>query len=435
MSADDIARIEGIVARQNQWRLTETINLIASENVLSARARALLSSDFNHRYAEGHPGARYYEGTEHIDAIEREVRERLGRLFGYQRVEVRTISGTNANDVVFASLVKENDPVVVNSLPVGGHISHQLIGGLGKYTRNILHFPRLPNGYQIDVAASKDFLREKKPRLVVFGKSLILFPEPVKELAPVAHDLGSAVIYDGAHVLGLIAGKCFQDPVAEGADILMGSTHKTFPGPQRGVLMGNLPEDRWKSIDRMAFPGCLSNHHLMTLPPLLATTIEMEDFGRAYAAQVVANAKHFGRSLQKAGFEVECADLGFTESHQVAVNVRKYGGGGKVSETLTANDIIVNRNLLPHDPPKQVTNPSGLRLGVQEMTRWGMKEPEMEEIARLMKSCVIDAVPVKDEVRRFRGRFVEVQYSHDRPASNTSAAIKADPLDMDMAGY
>jgi len=435
MPSDDIARVEAIVRRQDSWRLGATINLIASENVLSARARALLSSDFNHRYAEGHPGARYYEGTEHIDLIEAEVRERLGRLFGYSRVEVRTISGTNANDVVFASRVKPNDPVVVNSLPVGGHISHQLIGGLGKYTRNILHFPRLANGYQIDVAASKDFLREKKPSLVVFGKSLILFPEPVKELAPVAHDLGAAVIYDGAHVLGLIAGKRFQDPVAEGADILMGSTHKTFPGPQRGVLMGNLPEDRWKRIDRMAFPGCLSNHHLMTLPPLLATTIEMEDFGAAYASQIVKNARHFAVALQKAGFSVECADLGFTESHQVAVDVRAYGGGGKASEVLTANDIIVNRNLLPHDPPKQVNNPSGLRLGVQEMTRWGMKEPEMEEIARLMKACVIDGRSVKNEVRRFRGRFTEVQYSHDRPVQNTSAAMKADPLDMDMAGY
>jgi glycine hydroxymethyltransferase len=335
MSSDDIARVESIVRRQNSWRLDETVNLIASENVLSLRARALLASDFNHRYAEGHPGARYYEGTEQIDLIEAEVRERMGRLFRCPQVEVRTISGTNANDVIFATFVKDGEPVVVNSLPVGGHISHQLIGGLGKYTRNILHFPRLPNGYQIDVAASKDFLREKKPSLVVFGKSLILFPEPVKELAPVAKELGAAVVFDGAHVLGLIAGGKFQDPLREGADILMGSTHKTFPGPQRGVLMGSVPEDRWKRIDRMAFPGNLSNHHLMTLPPLLVTAIEMEEFGAAYAAQIVANAKHFAGALQKAGFDVACPDLGFTESHQVAVNVRAYGGGGKASEVLT----------------------------------------------------------------------------------------------------
>ena len=435
MPSDDIARVESIVRRQNDWRLGETINLIASENVLSNRARALLSSDFNHRYAEGHPGARYYEGTRQIDLIEAEVRERLGRLFTCGQVEVRTISGTNANDVIFATLVQPGRPVVVNSLPVGGHISHQAIGGMGKYTRDILQFPRLPNGYQIDVAASKDLLREKKPGLVVLGKSLILFPEPLKELAPVAREVGAAVIYDGAHVLGLIAGKRFQDPLREGADVLMGSTHKTFPGPQRGVLMGNLPDDRWKKVDRMAFPGCLSNHHLMTLPPLLVATIEMEEFGEAYASQVIANARHFAGALQKAGFQVECADQGFTESHQVAVNVRAYGGGGKAAEVLTANDIIVNRNLLPHDPPKQVNNPSGLRLGVQESTRWGMKPPEMEEIARLMKECVIGGRTVKQEVQRFRARFTSVQYCHDQPAASKPAAVGADPLDMDMAGY
>jgi glycine hydroxymethyltransferase len=435
MSSADIDRVESIVRRQNDWRLGETINLIASENVLSNRARAVLSSDFNHRYAEGHPGARYYEGTEQIDLIEAEARERMARLFRCTRAEVRTISGTNANDVVFAATVKRDAPVVVNSLPVGGHISHQAIGGMGKYTREILQFPRLPNGYQIDVAASKDLLREKKPSVVVFGKSLILFPEPMKELAPVARELGATVIYDGAHVLGLIAGKRFQDPLREGADILMGSTHKTFPGPQRGVLMANLDDDRWKKIDRMAFPGCLSNHHLMTLPPLLVTAIEMEEFGAAYASQIVANAKHFAGALKKSGFDVECADLGFTESHQVAVNVRAYGGGGKAAEVLTKNSIIVNRNLLPHDPPKQVNNPSGLRLGVQEMTRWGMKEPEMEEIARLMKESVIDGKLVKDEVTRFRARFTRVHFSHDRPAASASAAAKADPLDMDLAGY
>jgi len=435
MSSEDIGRVESITRRQDSWRLGQTINLIASENVLSARARALLSSDFNHRYAEGHPGARYYEGTRHIDTIEGEVRERLGRIFKCARAEVRTISGTNANDTVFATQVPKDAPVVVNSLPGGSHISHQKFGGMGKYTQNIHHFPRRPDGYGIDVPKAKDLLHEVKPKVVIFGKSLFLFPEPLKELIPVAREAGATILYDGAHVLGLIAGGRFQDPLGDGADLVMGSTHKTFPGPQRGVILSNWPEDRWKPVDKMAFPGCLSNHHLMTLPPLLVTAIEMEEFGKAYAAQVIANARHFGRALQGQGFDVECADLGFTESHQIAVNVRKYGGGGKASEVLTANDIIVNRNLLPQDPPKQVNNPSGLRLGAQEMTRWVMKEPEMEEIARLMKGCIIDGASVKEEVNRFRARFSEVHFSHDNPGDSKSSAPKSDPLDMDMAGY
>ncbi|MBI4566562.1 MAG: serine hydroxymethyltransferase [Planctomycetes bacterium] len=413
MSAESVARVEALVRRQDEWRLSQTLNLIASENVLSRRARALMSSDFNHRYAEGHPGARYYQGTRYIDEVEAEVRDRVGNLFGCARAEVRTISGTNANDVLFCTVLREGEPAVVNPLPVGGHISHQAMGGLGKYTRQIHTFPRRPDGYRIDVDKSKDLLKEIKPKLVVFGKSLFLFPEPVRELAPVAHEVGATVAYDGAHVLGLIAGRQFQDPLAEGADIMTGSTHKTFPGPQRGLLLSNMTEEEWKPFDKKAFPGSLSNHHLMTLPPLLVTLLEFETFGREYAAQVVRNAPALGQALQKQGFDVECADLGYTASHQIAVNVTKFGGGGKASEVLAQNDIIVNRNQLPFDPPKKVNNPSGLRLGVQEMTRFGMKEPEMEETARLMRACLIENKSVSQEVNRFRSRFVDVRYCFD----------------------
>ncbi len=413
MSEELIRDVERIVQENDERRLRRAVNLIASENVLSRRARALLPSDFGHRYAEGHPGARYYQGTGSIDIIEAKVKDLLRQLFGYRSVEVRTISGTNANEVVFSALVRYGETAVVNCLTGGGHISHQLIGGLGKYTRNILTWPRTEDGYRIDVGKAKDLLAKEKPRAVVFGKSLILFREPVKELVPLCRELGITVAYDAAHVLGLIAGKRFQDPIAEGADILVGSTHKTFFGPQRGVILSNWEDDRWVRIDKSAFPGALSNHHLNTLPPLLVAVQETISFGREYAGQVIANAKALAAALHGMGFNVACPDLGYTESHQVIVDVRNYGGGGKAAPLLDQNDIICNRNLLPWDPPKAVNNPSGLRLGVQEMTRVGMKEPEMEEIARLMKGCVIDGRAMKDEVNRFRGRFVDVHYSFD----------------------
>jgi glycine hydroxymethyltransferase len=162
----------------------------------------------------------------------------------------------------------------------------------------------------------------------------------------------------------------------------------------------------------------------------------MKAFGAQYARQVTANAKHLAQTLHKLGLGAECADLGFTESHQVAVDVKNLGGGGRVGDLLKDNDIIVNRNLLPHDPPKQVVNPSGIRLGVQEMTRFGMNEPEMEEIARLIKAAVADGTNVKDEVNRFRGRFQSVKYSFDdahRPPASGVGAPAA--IDVDMAGY
>ncbi len=433
---DPIADIEEIVRKQDAWRLNRTINLIASENVLSRRARALLSSDFNHRYAEGHPGARYYQGTENIDVIETRVREAMCSLFGCTRAEVRTISGTNANDVVWSALVGHGDKVIAHGLPVGGHISHQLLGGLGKFTRNIVHWPRAADGFRVDVAKAKDLLLQEKPKVVLFGRSLILFKEPVAELAPVARELGATVIYDGAHVLGLIAGKAFQDPLAEGAQVLMGSTHKTFPGPQRGVLLSNFDDENWKRIDRVAFPGSLSNHHLHTLPPLLVTACEMRKFASDYARQIVTNAKRLARSLHQQGLDVAAADLGYTETHQVAVDVSRHGGGAPVSELLKNNDIICNRNQLPHDPPKRVSNPSGIRLGVQEMTRFGMREPEMDVIARLVKECVVEGKSVKAEVNRFRGGFVDVHYSFDKPASEAKTVrVAPEGIDVDLAGY
>jgi glycine hydroxymethyltransferase len=314
------------------------------------------------------------------------------------------------------------------------------MGGMGKYTRNILRWPRdKKNGYAIDVAASKDMLAKERPKLVVLGKSLIMLPEPAKEIAAVCRELGVLCVFDGAHVLGLIAGRQFQDPLAEGCDILLGSTHKTFFGPQRGVVLSNLEDEKWKRIDKLAFPGSLSNHHLFTLPSLMVATAEMTEFGPAYAKQVCANAKAFARALAAAGFDVQLPDFGYTQSHQVAVDVKKQGGGRDCAEKLEANDIICNYNLLPHDDPKAVMKPSGLRLGVQEMTHWGMKEPEMEQIARYFKECLIDGKAVKAEINRFRAAFVDVHYSYD-PRSGEDAPTRRvsrgpGAVEPDLAGY
>ncbi len=427
MSEELIRDVERVVRANDQWRLRRTINLIASENVLSARARALLPSDFGHRYAEGHPKKRYYQGTGHIDVIESRTREAVCQLFGHRQAEVRTISGTHANDVVFSTYVRPGDTVVVNPLEVGGHISHHRMGEMGKFAGKILQWPRAANGYQLDVAGARNLLAREKPRLALLGKSLFLFPEPAREIAEVCRELGTVLVYDAAHVLGLIAGKRFQDPLAEGCHILLGSTHKTYFGPQRGVILSDMGDDEWKRIDRKAFPGSLSNHHLFTLPPLLVATYEMMAFGKAYADQIVANAKALARSLARQGFDVQCPELDYTESHQVAVDVRRQGGGDRCAPRLEENDIICNYNLLPIDDPKNPTKPAGLRLGVQEMTRVGMKGPDMEEIARLFKACLVDGKQVKEEVNRLRAGFLGVRYSFDGPEDPPEAPTRRVP--------
>jgi glycine hydroxymethyltransferase len=409
----NVTWIEEIVTQQNEWR-HNTINLIASENVMSERARRVMGSDFAHRYAEGHPGERYYQGTDKIDEIESWVKQQLRTLFNCQHIEVRPISGTVANDAVFSRYITPGDVVMVNSTPGGGHISHHKSGSVGKYTKNIVDFPLAPDGYHIDVEQTQHLIKKLHPKVLILGKSLFLFPEPITDLVEICRDNEATLIYDAAHVLGLIAGKQFQDPLTEGAAIVTASTHKTFFGSQRGLIMSNVDTKEWWKIDKGAFPGSSSNHHLDTLVSLAITICEMLVFAEEYAQQTIANAKALARSLCERGFEVQAKAFDFTETHQIAVDVSELGGGNEVARILKENDIILNMNLLPFEPLEKVTNPSGIRLGVQEMTRFSMKEKEMENIAELFKKCLKDGVSVKNEVRALRKAFQKVHYSFDR---------------------
>jgi glycine hydroxymethyltransferase len=409
------AHIEALVKEQNEWR-GSCVNLIASENVTSRRVRGLMGSDFAHRYAEGHPGERYYQGTEIIDEIESLLKQHMKGLFRCKHADVRPISGTIANDAVFSRYIRPGDVVMVNSTPGGGHISHHKAGSVGKYTKNIVNFPLTEDGWHIDVDHTLDLMKALEPKVLIMGKSLFLFPEPITEIAPYCKKRGIHLIYDAAHVLGLVAGHQFQDPLGDGAPLVTGSTHKTFFGSQRGVILANLDDDEWRKIDKGAFPGSSSNHHLETLMALTFATYEMLEFGVEYARQVVANAKCLARRLFDLGFKVQAEKFGFTESHQVAVDTGDFGGGDAAARDLKDNRIIVNMNLLPFEPLDRVTSPGGLRLGVQEMTRVGMKEPEMERIAELFKRCLMDKQFVGDEVKEFRSAFQDVGYSFDSRA-------------------
>jgi glycine hydroxymethyltransferase len=426
----DIADVLQIVDAQNQWRSRQTINLIASENVQSPAVRAIQNSDFMARYAEGHPNRgdevrRYYQGTRYIDQIETMAREELLALTRCRQADVRPISGNAANTAIALGYLRGGDAVIVNSTPAGGHISHNTIGVFGRriQTRGLslsldapkhipLHyFPLAEDLYHLDVQKSLDLIDQVAPRLLVLGKSLFLFPEPVQELAAVCRERGIPILYDAAHVFGLIVGGQFQDPWRDGATWVTASTHKTFPGPQRGVIVADLDEENerkyWPSADRGVFPGSSSNHHLHTLPALLVAIREMRQHATAYAVQVVRNAQALGRALDDEGIRVEARDFGYTASHQIAVNVAAYGGGVAIAQRLEANDMIVNYNLLPRDTEPR--NPSGLRIGVQEMTRYGMHEDAMQRLAGLLADA-IKGKTVTDAVQALRASYSTLQY-------------------------
>ncbi|MBF0288053.1 MAG: serine hydroxymethyltransferase [SAR324 cluster bacterium] len=427
----EISDVLKIVEKQNVWRGQEAINLIASENTQSPAVRSIECNDFMGRYAEGHPNTsdsinRYYEGTDYIDEVEMMATKEIIELANCTHADVRPISGNAANTAIALALLRGGDTVIANSIDAGGHISHNPIGvfgrriqvrgqvlALNKENSISLHFwPTTEDGYHIDAPKSVDLIEKSSPTMVVLGKSLFLFPEPVKEIAEVCRALNIPVLYDGAHVLGLILGGQFQSPFAEGAHFISGSTHKTFPGPQRGVILGQLQEENelkwWTSIDRGIMPGSSSNHHLHTIPGLLVTVREMKQFGKEYAAQTVKNAKALGQGLEDSGVRVEAKDFGFTESHQIAINVSFYGAAKDLAKDLASNNIILNYNMLPGD--QDARNPSGFRIGVQEMTRFGMKEPEMGELASLIADA-LQGKPVKEAVTELRRRFTEIQYA------------------------
>ncbi len=426
----DIADIINLVEAQEVWRGQHTINLIASENTQSPAVRTIQNSDLMARYAEGHPNRgdqvnRYYQGTTYIDQIETMTRQEFLALARCRQADVRPISGNAANTALALAYLRAGDAVIVNSTAAGGHISHNTVGVFGRRVQirgqslNLnaakpipLHFfPLTEDLYHIDVPKSLELIDQVSPRLIVLGKSLILFPEPVKELADVCKERNIPILYDGAHVLGLILGGQFQDPLREGATWMTASTHKTFPGPQRGVILADLDEEGerkyWPAADRGVFPGSSSNHHLHTLPALLVAIREMQQHATAYAAQIVRNAQALGQALTDAGIPVEARDFGFTTSHQIAVNVSAHGSGVAIAQRLEANDIIVNYNMLPLDTDPR--NPSGLRIGVQEMTRYGMREADMQRLAGLMADA-IKGQPVQDAVRAERAEFCTLHY-------------------------
>ena len=406
----DLLAMARLCREQDRWR-GETINLIASENVLSPAARALLDSDFHHRYAEGHPGARYYEGTRVIDEVETRTRELISSVFNADSVDVRLPSGTMANEAVFSALLKEGGTALVHGVAGGGHISHARFGALGKHADKILELPRMDDGFRLDPAAASTMIRAERPRLVVLGRSLFLFPEPVADIRAACDDAGALILFDASHVLGLVAGGEFQDPLSEGADLITASTHKTYFGPQRGIIVSRrTDEEFWKPIDRAVFPGVTSNHHLFSLPSLYAASLEVKEFGASYAKDVIRNAKALATALDALGFEVAAKSIGYTNSHQVAFSAAAHGGGRDASRRLCDNGVITNMNLLPGEPRKNARNPSGIRLGVQEMTRFGMDEAAMERIAGLIHACLVDGKAIGEQCRDLRGEFPEIRY-------------------------
>ncbi|MCK4303391.1 MAG: hypothetical protein KAY24_04070 [Candidatus Eisenbacteria sp.] len=440
MSLTDQARqLVDRVVENNSWRQRECFNLIPSENTPSLLVKAMEISDPSGRYAE-HRTMKgkeiyFYQGIDFIRDIEEAAREAMCTYFGCPRAEMRAISGQMANEVVFKAVTafknrkrSEGEPwrriksVMNNDLTKGGHLSSQPMGALFNYVEfredgkeNVTNFPiQKENLYKIDTDALGDILHKAKPELIIFGKSMFIYREPVAFVHDIVKDWDPrpVIIYDMAHVLGLYG--AFQEPFSEGADIVTGSTHKTFFGPQRGIIASNIEKKTplsklWIDIKSRVFPGSTSNHHLGTLLALLMATHEMNAFKDEYQAEVIRNAKAWAKALKQAGLDVQGdpAD-GYTETHQVLLRVSEQGPGHEIARRLEENNIVCNYQALPDDESFLVS--SGLRTGVSEMTRFGMRAADFEPLAGFFAECVLHNKNVREEVAAYRRKFSTMQY-------------------------
>lgn len=426
--ADIVFRLIEATLNHEQYRSKECINMIASEGIKSPAVKQMqnLASDLEGRYAEGennlqgHVKKRYYQGQKYMSQIEDLAADLMKDLFKCNWTDVRLVSGTHANLATFKGLSNAtcNGKMVVTPLSCGAHISHDYTGLSGSILGldNINHVYNIDE-LNIDPDKSAYVIRAAKPGIVTFGGSLFLFPHPIKELKEVCSEVGAYVAYDASHVLGLIAGGQFQDPLREGADFISSSTHKTFPGPQGGVILGNSStlkqEKAIKKIQHAVFPLTASSTHLGRLPALGIAALEMKLFGADLAEQIIKNAQTAGQYLYENGVKVLAEHKGFTRSHQIAVDVRNFGGGNKIAQDLEDANIVLNKNLLPYDDQSNRENPSGLRIGFQDVTRRGFKESDIKHLCDLMLDVIKGKrtpAQVKSDVIVLRKEFDQIEY-------------------------
>ncbi|HSL13572.1 MAG TPA: serine hydroxymethyltransferase [Nitrososphaeraceae archaeon] len=417
-------KIFELMKSHHDW-FANSIPLIASENIPSTAVREAIVSDFGNRYAEGWPGERVYAGCTFIDQVEIICNELARKVFNAEFADCRATSGVVANLAIYSGFTLPGETMVATSIPNGGHISHgkkEHFGTAGHVCGlNIEFFPFSKEEMTIDVDLTKKKILDlinngKPPKLVMFGGSLFLFPHPVKELADFMHDHKMFINYDGAHVAGLIAGGEFQDPIREGVDSMTMSSHKTLWGPQGGIILSL--ERYAETIKKSIFPGNTSSHHLHHVAGKAIALAEVLEFGKDYAKQVIKNAKKLAESLADYGFTVLGERRGYTQSHQIAVDVSKYNDGGTIERELEKSNIILNRQLLPGDiqAGRHYMHPSGIRIGANEITRLGMKESEMIEIANFIKRVVIDKEDtnnIKRDVTEFKKQYQKLNYVFD----------------------
>ncbi|MGC1511324.1 MAG: serine hydroxymethyltransferase, partial [Acidimicrobiales bacterium] len=362
-------------------RQNTTLQLIASENFTSPAVMAATGSVLTNKYAEGYPGKRYYGGNQHIDEVEELARQRVTRLFGAEHANVQPHAGANANAAVYLALLEIGDTVLGMSLDHGGHLTHGSPVNFSGRMYRFCSYGVNESDERIDFDQVRDVALRERPKLIVAGATAYPRRIEVEPFRAIADEVGALLMFDAAHIAGLIAGGAHPSPVAL-ADVVTFTTHKTLRGPRGGCILTK--SEHAAAIDKAVFPGLQGGplEHVIAAKAVAFAEAAQPSF-RTYAAQVVTNAQALAQALAGEGFRLIS---GGTENHLMLVDLRPFDAeltGKQAQEVLDRAGITLNRNAIPGDPRSPFVT-SGVRIGTAAVTTAGMEVPEMVEIAHLI---------------------------------------------------
>lgn len=411
MDADSIEReIDRLVGENRIIHEQDCINLNPGANAMNPKAEALLAAGLGSRPSLGYPGDKYEMGLEAIEKIEVIAAELAAETFGARFAEIRVASGAMANLYAFMATVKPGDKIIAPPPEIGGHVTHHGAGVAGLYGLEILAAPVDAAGYTVDLDGLRDMALARRPKLITIGGSMNLFPHPVREIRAIADEVGAWLLYDAAHMSGMIAGKAWQQPLEEGAHLMTMSTYKSLGGPPSGLVLTSEPELA-ERLDRIAFPGMTANFDAAKSASLAMALLDWKVYGAAYARTMAETAKALATALVAEGVAIHAAGRGCTQSHQLALEVAPLGGGQKAAKLLRRANILSCGIGLPIAAVEGDLN--GLRMGTPEIVRWGMGPKDMPELAKL----IVRALKAQDapetlapEVTAFRRRFSKMHF-------------------------
>lgn len=411
---DRLRHIGALVEEQARLVDRECLNLNAATNVMNAYANQLVASGIGSRPSLGLPGDKYETGLGPAEELEVMASELARQVFRCAYAETRMLSGAMANLAVYMATTHPGD--VIFSLPpaAGGHATHQPFAAAGLYGLDVRPIPLLTDEatatWRVDLDALEHAAHASHPRLIILGGSLALAGYPIREVAAIAREVGARLLFDAAHLSLLIAGEAFQQPLREGADVITGSTYKALGGPPGGLILTDDAELAAR-LDAIAYPGLTANNDLGRVAALAVALNDLVVYAHDYAARTVETAQALSMALAAEGFPVAGIPPTYTVTHHVAVNARQWDGGTHTARLLEPTNILATGIGLPL--PEIVGDQNGLRLGSQELVRWGMGPGEMPQVARLLARVLLHGEPasaLRDEVIAFRGGFQRMHY-------------------------